>query len=75
MHDELVRILSPLLVVAAIAATQAMQPASHNSLAASLVELWNQEPEATAICHGTRLGNSRGSGCTLSAVSHDAPPW
>ena len=74
MHDELVRILSPLLIVAAMAAMQILQPANHNSLAAGLVELWEQEPEA-ATCHGAHLGNSRGATCTSSAVNRDETPW
>ena len=62
MHDDIVRILSPLLVVAAMAAMQMAQPALRDGAAANLAGGWTRTALATS-CHGTRLGNNLGSAC------------
>jgi len=61
MEDDIVQLLSPLLVVAALAATQAIQPIIRDMSAASVAREANLV--VTMSCHGTRLGNHRGSTC------------
>jgi hypothetical protein len=59
MHDDIVRILSPLLIVAAMAAMQMARPDMGVS---DVAGDWAQ-PAVTSSCHGTRLGNNLGSAC------------
>jgi hypothetical protein len=64
MQDAMVRLFSPLLVVAAMLATQPAMFGARNHDAARDWAVKN----ATGSCHGTRLGNNLGSACAAPFI-------
>ena len=64
MYDDLVQLLGPVLIVAAMTTTQIAQPVLRDvqfpDLAGGLTST-----ERPASCHGTRVGNARGATCPV----------